>query len=213
MGSATGHEHHPIWGPATESLEVLEDFFGIEDRSYHKLQLVFASCDQGLDDMGGIATCIVSTNPCVVGVADGGRVTEFWADGPKVAFDLLERIGGVLVFPCWGDAHGSCGFDRQMLAAGADCGGEFPDFVEDHRFAAGEHDVSNTRSIDLLKDIFDALLGAFGFPGSVAGIAEPASQIAAARADKQAWGARKHSFALNTFKDFCDANQSRTPGR
>lgn len=37
VGGATRHEHYPFGCPTTESFEVLEDFFGIEDRSYHKL--------------------------------------------------------------------------------------------------------------------------------------------------------------------------------
>lgn len=85
--------------------------------------------------MGGVATCVVATNPGVFGVADRGRVAEFRADGPEVAIDLLGRIAGVWFFPCGFD--GSCGFDGQVFAAGSDSGAEFTDFVEDHWFAAG----------------------------------------------------------------------------
>lgn len=135
---ATGHEHDTIAIPVVEVLKVFEDFFGIEDGSYHKLQLVFTATHERLNDLGGEASGVVSVDPGFVGVSDGARVAEFRADGPEVTLCGL--------------VDGACGFDGQMFTASADSGGKFGDFIEDHRFAAGEDDVSNFRLFDGLED-------------------------------------------------------------
>lgn len=70
----TGHEHYAGAIQGLEVLQVFEDFFGVEDGSYHKLQLVFTSQHEGLDDLGGEASSVVSVGPGLVGKADGAGV-------------------------------------------------------------------------------------------------------------------------------------------
>lgn len=43
--------------------------------------------------------------------------------------------------------------------------------------------------IDGFEDSFEGLLFTFGFPRGVPGVAEPAAEVAAAGANKEAWGA------------------------
>lgn len=61
--------------------------------------------------------------------------------------------------------------------------------------------------IDGFEDRFEGLLFTFGFPRGVPGVAEPAAEVAAAGANKEAWGACEHPFTLNAFENFCDPNQ------
>lgn len=79
---ATGHEHDTVAIACVEVLQVFEDFFGVEDGSYHKLQLVFTASHEGLDDLGCEASGVVTVDPRIIGIAYGARVAEFWADGP-----------------------------------------------------------------------------------------------------------------------------------
>lgn len=52
------------------------------------------------------------------------------------------------------------------------------------------------------------MIGAFGFPGCVAGIAIPAAQIATAGADKNAGGSGQETFTLYALKNLGNPDQS-----
>lgn len=190
----SGHEHHAIAIPASQVGQVFEDFFGVEDGADDKLQLVLTFGHQRFDDLRGISQCFVFANPGFGGVAHGAGVAQFGADRPQVARQL--------------SVDGSGRFDRDVFAALFELFAQFGQGIEDHGFATGDDSVFDSKVLDLAEDFRNAEAVSFGFPGCVAGIAEPAAQIASAGSYENARCPGQETFSLNTLKNLGNPDQS-----
>jgi len=192
----SGHEQDPMAIPASQMRQVLEDFLGIEDRSDDKLQLIIPLGHQRFDDLRCIADRFVLANPGIANVIDGAGIAQFRTDRPKVAIDLAIEC--------------SCRLDRDVLTPLLEFLAELSERLEDHRLTAGDHHMLAPKSIDFVKDILNAVGVTFGFPGSVTGIAEPASQVAAAGANEDARSPGEEPFSLNALENLGNPDQSTT---
>lgn len=181
------HEHHTVPIPTPQVLQVLEDFLGVEDRSDDKFQLIIPLGHQRLDDLRCIADRFVLANPGLASVIDGAGIAQFRTDRPKVAIDLAIEC--------------SCRFDRDVLAALLELLAELCEGLEDHRLTAGDHHMFGPKRIDFAQYFLDRMSVPFGLPGSVSGIAEPASQVATAGANEDARSSGKEPFSLNALEN------------
>ena len=85
---------------------------------------------------------LVPAAPAPIPFGGRSRVREFWADRHQIALDRqVERAGR---------------FDRDVPAQRSQAAGERNQFGEQHRFAAGEHDVPGAERRDLLQNFVDA---------------------------------------------------------
>ena len=192
----SGHEHHAMAIEASQVRQVLTDFFGIQNRSYHKLELILTFGHQRLDDLGCIAYRIVFANPGLGGVPNRAGIAQLGADRPQIAsYIAVDRAGRL---------------DRDVFATLLEFFAQFRKIVEDHRFAAGEHHMLDPKRFDLMHDFLDAVARAFGFPGCIAGVAVPAAQVAAARADEDARSPSEKTFTLDALKYLGNPDQSKT---
>lgn len=190
------HEHHAMPIPTPQMLQVLGDFLGVQDRSDDKLQLIIPLGHQRLDDLRCIADRFVLANPGLVDVIDRTGIAQFRTDRPKVAFHLaIER---------------SSRLDRDVLASLLELLAELSERLEDHRFTAGDHHMFGPKRIDFAQDFLDRISIPFGLPGSVSGITEPASQVAAAGANEDARSPGKEPFSLNALENLGNPDQSTT---
>lgn len=152
-----------------------------------------------------MAGVVVAGGPFAGELFGGGGTGELGADRHQVAGDgEVERAGG---------------FDGDVVVGGAEFFAEGDEFGEEHGFAAGDDDVADGgrgvgvglvgrrpgvpglvppygESLDFLEDFFDGAVLAFGPPGGVGGVAEPAAEVAAAGADEDAGRAGEEAFAL-----------------
>jgi hypothetical protein len=76
----------------------------------------------------------------------------------------------------------------------------------DHRFATGQDHMLTTVLLCVGEDLVNFFGIAFRIPRSVGRIAKPASQIAAAGADKNARDSGESPFALDAMENFGDSN-------
>ena len=190
------HKHHAMSIPFPQVRQILEDFLGIEDRSDDKLQLIIPLGHQRFDDLRCIADRFVLANPGLANVIDGAGIAQFRTDRPKVAIDLAIEC--------------SCRLDRDVLTALLEFLAELSERLEDHRLTAGDHHMLAPKHIDLAQYFLDLVRVPFGFPGSVSGIAEPASQVAAAGAHEDARSPGEEPFSLNALENLGNPDQSTT---
>lgn len=188
FGSGTSRHHQNVFSfPASQLLQVFQDFFGVQDRSDNEFQLVIPQSHQVFDDLGGMTTSVVVSNPFLARHADGSGVAEFWADGPEIAFPVpFNRTGR---------------FDGDMLMGRSERLNQFSDFIEQSWFSTGDHNMIASESGDAIQNFGDLQVVAFGFPGCVPRVAKPATQIASARPHKDARGAREFPLALDAMKN------------
>jgi hypothetical protein len=192
----SGHEQDPMAIPASQMRQVLEDFLGVQDRSDDKLQLIIPLGHQRFDDLRCIADRFVLANPGLANVIDGAGIAQFRTDRPKVAIDLAIEC--------------TCRFDRDVLTALLELLAELSERLEDHRLTAGDHHMFAPKHIDLAQYFLDLVRVPFGLPGSVSGIAEPASQVAAAGANEDARSPGEEPFSLNALENLGNPDQSTT---
>ena len=192
----SGHEQDPMAIPASQMRQVLEDLLGVEDRSDDKFQLIIPLGHQRLDDLRCVADRFVLANPGLVDVIDGTRIAQFRTDRPEVAIHLaIER---------------SCRLDRDVLASVLELLAELCEGLEDHRLTAGDHHMFGPKRIDFAQYFLDRVRVPFGLPGSVSGIAEPASQVATAGANEDARSPGEEPFSLNALENLGNPDQSTT---
>jgi len=192
----SGHEQDPVTVPASQMRQVLEDLLGVEDRSDDKFQLIIPLGHQRLDDLRCIADRFVLANPGLANVIDGARVAQFRTDRPEVAIHMAVECSSRL--------------DRDVLASVLELLAELCEVFEDHRLTAGDHHMFGPKRIDLAQYFLDRMSVPFGFPGSVSGIAEPASEVAAASANEDARSPGKEPFSLNALENLGNPDQSTT---
>lgn len=133
-------------------------------------------------------------NPLLACIAQGVRVAQLGADRPEVAGSLaVDRTGRL---------------DRHMLTTHFEFAAQFGQGLEDHRLSAGEHNVLDSKALDLFEDFRDAVGGSFGFPGGIAGVAIPTAEIAAAGTDENAGRSGQETFTLYALKNLGNPDQS-----
>lgn len=188
FGSGSPGHHQNVFSlPASQLLQVFQDFFGVQDRSDNEFQLVITQSHQVFDYLGSMTTSVVVSNPFLARHADGSGVTEFWADGPEIASPVpLNRTGR---------------FDGDMLMGCSERLNQLPDFIEQGWFSTGDHNMIASVSADAIQNFSELQMVTFGLPRCVPRVAKPATQIASARPHKDARGAREFPLALDAMKN------------
>ncbi len=79
---------------------------------------------------------------------------------------------------------------------------KFPKLFKKHRFTARDHNVLRPPFRSRRDDCIDGARIPFWLPGRIAGVAKPASQVAATGANKHAGGPRKSTFPLDAMENF-----------
>ena len=87
------------------------------------------------------------------------------------------------------------------------------DLGVNHWFAAGQHYMSLIQLVGAFRDIVYGQKLSLRFPGCVASVAKPTTQITTAGAHKRARRTTEQAFALNTGEDFTDPNFAPLFGR
>lgn len=139
---------------------------------------------------------VVVANPFIARHADRRGVAQFGADRPEIAIPVAIDSSSCL--------------NRYVLSSRLATLHHFSNFVEDRRLASGDDDMITGKRIDPIEDAGNRKGVPLGLPRCVACVAEPTSQIAAARPDKDARGSRELSLALDAMKNLRNPDHFNT---